>query len=117
MAASLSLSSLFPLHSDQKSSSASVTESPGQNTSSNAMESHATTSTSNLLETIMEDENSGNSKRDNKENEGADCQHQPNGKWQLSRAFLFNELCATCADDSQQMKWCHVIKPDTRHNL
>merc|ERR1711953_434214 len=72
VAASLSLSSLFPLHSDQKPSSSPSVTSPGQNTSSNDMESHATTSASNLLETIMEDE-SGNSKRDNKENEGADC--------------------------------------------
>merc|ERR1711953_814192 len=79
VAASLSLSSLFPLHSDQKPSSSPSVTSPGQNTSSNDMESHATTSTSNLLETIMEDE-SGNSKRDNKENEGADCQHQPNAE-------------------------------------
>merc|ERR1711953_1203976 len=79
VAASLSLSSLFPLHSDQKPSSSPSVTSPGQNTSSNDMESHATTSTSNLLETIMEDE-SGNSKRDNKENEGADCQHQQNAE-------------------------------------
>merc|ERR1711953_851507 len=79
VAASLSLSSLFPLHSDQKPSSSPSVTSPGQNTSSNDMESHATTSASNLLETIMEDD-SGNSKRDNKENEGEDCQHQQNAE-------------------------------------